>query len=303
MKNLATIVKYIAAAAVVLCICSCSRSKGEYQGVSGDKAAYSVFTSEGRRSSYREMLKTLSDADVIFIGETHNCPIAHWLEYEITHDIWSCDSTGLVLAAEMFERDNQDAVDAYLAKEIGSDELEEKARLWSNWWTDYEPLLFFAREHGLKFVASNVPRRYASFVKENGLAALDSLPEEDKALMAPLPVAFEGSEEDDEMFGMMLMLSGGSGKAAHYAEAQAIKDATMAWSIARSFDRKLIHYNGNYHSDNRGGIIPFLEQYLPGKKIVTVCCIRQESVGAVDEENIGRADFIVCVPETMTMTF
>ena len=86
----------------------------------------------------------------------------------------------------------------------------------------------------------------------------------------------------------------------------------MAWSIAEAFAegcpdgspvRQFIHYNGNYHSDNRGGIVPYLEGYLPGKRIVTVCCVRQDDISSLDEENAGRADFIIAVPVDMTMTF
>ena len=89
----------------------------------------------------------------------------------------------------------------------------------------------------------------------------------------------------------------------YYAQAQALKDATMAWFIAKNFERRFIHINGNFHSDNNGGIIPYLNIYLPGKHIATVCCVRQEEISRLDKENQYRADFIVCVPEEMTMTF
>ena len=269
-----------------------------------DKPAYAIFSGEGKHLDYGKMVRELSRADVVFIGETHNCPIAHWLEYEITRDIWQKDSSGLTIGAEMFETDNQLLVDEYTGRLISSDKFENEAKLWDNYYTDYYPLLSFAREAGLKFVASNVPRRYASFVKDNGLEALEGLSDEAKALMAPLPVDFEASEESDAMFGFMQMISGGdSGKKSYFAEAQALKDATMAWSIARNMDRKFIHYNGNFHSDFHGGIIPYFEKYCPGKTIKTVCCIRQDSISRLDEENLGRADFIICVPVDMTMTY
>lgn len=269
-----------------------------------EKPAYSVFTSEGRRSDYGKMLKALSSADIVFIGETHNCPVAHWLEFEITSDLWQKDSAGLVMGAEMFETDDQLLVDEYVSGLISSDRFETEAKLWDNYYTDYYPLLSFAREKGLKFIATNVPRRYASFVKDNGLEALESLSDEAKSLMAPLPIDFEASEEDEAMFGFMRMISGhdGDGKS-HFAEAQALKDATMAWSISSGMDRRFIHYNGNYHSDFHGGIIPYLEKYLPGKTVMTVCCIRQDDISVLDEENRSRADFIICVPVDMTMTY
>ena len=167
------------------------------------KAAYAIYTSEGKEVEYGTMLKALNKADVIFIGETHNCPIAHWMEYEITSDIIRKSPKGLVLGAEMFESDNQLLVDEYTTGLISSDRFEKEAKLWDNYWTDYAQLVYLAREHGLKFVATNVPRRYASYVKDNGLAALQGLSDDAKSLMAPLPIPYQQTEQDEAMFGFM----------------------------------------------------------------------------------------------------
>ena len=267
------------------------------------KPAYSIFTAYGKQTDYGKMLKTLQDADIIFIGETHNCPVAHWMEYEITSDIIQKSPKGLTLGAEMFETDNQLLVDEYTRGLISSDKFEAEAKLWDNYWTDYSSLLYLAREHKLRFVATNVPRRYASFVKDNGLEALGNLPDAAKSLMAPLPIAFDAQSQDEAMFGFMQMMGGKGSANSHFAEAQAIKDATMAWFISRNFDRKFIHYNGNFHSDNRGGIIPYLEQYLPGKKIATVCSVRQDNINSLDKENRSRADFIIVAPTDFPMSY
>ena len=265
--------------------------------------AYSIFTSDGKETDYGKMLKTIDDADIIFIGETHNCPIAHWMEYEITSDIIRKSPKGLTLGAEMFETDNQLLVDEYTQGVISSEKFESEAKLWDNYWTDYASLVYLAREHTLKFVATNVPRRYASYVKDNGLDALQNLSDEAKTLMAPLPVPFEKSSQDEAMFGFMQMVGGKGAANSYFAEAQALKDATMAWFIAQNFDRKFIHFNGNFHSDSKGGIIPYLEQYLPGKTIVTVCSVRQDSIKSLDKENRGRADFIVVAPTDFPMSY
>ena len=265
-----------------------------------DKPAYAIYTGDGKVSDYDTMIKSLAKAEIIFIGETHNCPIAHWMEQSITLDLYEMDHDGLSLGAEMFERDNQLLVDEYVNKIIGSDRFESEAKVWDNWYTDYYPLLFIARDFNLPFIATNVPRRYASYVKENGLEALGQLSDEAKALIAPLPINYK--EGDQDMFCFMQLMSGKSDKS-YYEEAQALKDATMAWSIAQNFKKKFIHYNGNFHSDNHGGIIPYLEEYLPGHSIATVSCVRQDTIDGLGEENLGRADFIICVPELMTTTF
>ena len=274
-----------------------------FAAIAQPRPAYAIFTGEGKEVDYGKMLKALYDADIIFIGETHNCPIAHWLEYEIASDLIKRSSKGLTLGAEMFESDNQLLVDEYTQGLISSDKFEAEAKLWDNYWTDYSWMLYLAREHGLKFVATNVPRRYASYVKDNGLEALQTLSEEAKSLMAPLPIPFDKAVQDEAMFGFMQMIGGKGAKDSHFAEAQAIKDATMAWFIAQNFDRKFIHFNGNFHSDNRGGIIPYLEAYLPGKKIATVCSARQDCIKSLDKENRGRADFIIVVPTDFTMSY
>ena len=267
------------------------------------KQAYAIFTSEGKEVDYGKMLKELNDADIIFIGETHNCPVAHWLEYQITSDIIKRSHKGLVLGAEMFETDNQLLVDEYTQGVISSDKFEAEAKLWDNYWTDYSALLYLAREHSLRFVATNVPRRYASYVKDNGLEALHNLSDEARKLMAPLPIAFEKDSQNEEMFGFMQLMGGKGASESHYVEAQALKDATMAWFISQNFERKFIHYNGNFHSDNRGGIIPYLEQYLPGKKIVTICSARQDDIRSLDKENRSRADYIIIAPTDFPMSY
>ena len=77
----------------------------------------------------------------------------------------------------------------------------------------------------------------------------------------------------------------------------------MGWFIARNIKNKFLHFNGNYHSDFKEGIIPYLLQYRPGTTIKTICAVRQESIDQLDEENKGRADFYICVPEDMTSTY
>ena len=107
-------------AVLVLVLSSCRTGSN----VSGDIPAYRIFTSEGKGTDYAAMIECLAGAEVIFIGETHNCPIAHWMEFEITKALYHIDSAGLVLGAEMFETDDQHLVDAYLYREITSDEFE-----------------------------------------------------------------------------------------------------------------------------------------------------------------------------------
>ena len=269
-----------------------------------DKPAYKVFTGEGKKADYRDILKEAKKADVIFFGELHDNPISHWLELEITKDLFSEKGKSLILAAEMFETDNQILINEYFEGLIKESSFESEVRLWKNYKTDYKPLLDFARDSGLKFIASNIPRRYASVVNSGGFEALDQVSPEGLEYIAPLPVDY-----DPELPCYKDMLSMGGGAMGHATEnlpkAQAIKDATMAHSIAknRQEEETVIHYNGSYHSDRYMGIIWYLNRYTPGLKITTISTVLQDDIKKIEDENLGLADFVIVVPESMTRTY
>jgi uncharacterized iron-regulated protein len=269
-----------------------------------EKSAYRVFTSEGKKSDYSDILKEASRTDFVFFGELHDNPIAHWLELEITKDLWSAKSKYLVLAAEMFETDNQVLIDEYLNGIVKESSFETEIRKWPNYLTDYKPLLSFAKENGLKFIASNIPRRYASVVSSGGFEALDKITAEGKKFIAPLPV-----EYDPELpcyKDMLAMSEGPMGHAsANLPKAQAIKDATMAWSITRNWQKGqvVIHFNGSYHSDRHMGIIWYVKKVFPDSRIVTLSTVQQEDINKLQDDFKGAADFIIVVPSSMTKTY
>src|SRR5690606_14845729 len=227
---------------------------------SQDKKAYQIFTAQGKKTHYKKMLKTAEKADIVLFGEQHNSAIAHWLQYELTADLHP--RRKLILGAEMFERDNQDALTAYTLGEIDQKAFDTLARFWSNYKTDYKPLVDFARENKLEFIATNIPRRYANQVYKQGLASLDSLSEKEKSWIVPLPFPFDPELPTyKEMLNMM-----GDHGTPELVLAQAIKDATMAHSILKYFkkDHLFLHYHGAYHSDFYEGIHWYLKLEQPG---------------------------------------
>lgn len=264
-----------------------------------DKPAYVLYNAQGKKVSYKKMIETLRKKDVLLFGETHNSPISHWLQLEVTRDCQQ--SRQLVLGGEMFERDNQAPLDLYLQDSITAEALEKQARLWNNYDTDYAPLVNFAKANKLPFIATNVPRRYASAVAKGGFEALDTVPAAQKNWIAPLPILY-----DAELPGYknMLEMMGGHG-GSNFPKAQAIKDATMAYSILQHYrtGQLFIHYNGSYHSDNYEGIGWYLRQQNPALRQVTITTVSQQDVSKLLPENKGLADFIICVDEDMTATY
>ena len=144
-----------------------------------NKPAWMLFNEKGKKVKYDKMLGQVKDADIVLFGELHNNAIAHWLQLELTKDLYNLKDSNLVLGAEMFETDNQLILDEYVGGLISQTRFEAEARLWNNYKTDYKPLVEFARKNNLRFVATNVPRRYASLVNSKGFEGLEELSDED----------------------------------------------------------------------------------------------------------------------------
>lgn len=276
--------------------------------MNGDKPAYRIYNSKGKTVDYEDMLKAASRSDIIFFGEMHDNPICHWLELELTRDLYQVKGKNLLLGAEMLETDNQLLLQEYLTKMIRKKDFESEAKLWPNYKTDYAPLVDFAREKGLKFVATNIPRRYAALVNQKGFEGLDSINALQRGLIAPLPIKYP----DTLPCYADIAKSAGEGLPVHLqanlGKAQAIKDATMAHFLMKhAFGQNtLLHFNGSYHSDNYEGIVWYARQIIRKTSfeptIMTITCIEQSRVDSISEEQSRKADFIIIIPDGMTKT-
>ena len=260
--------------------------------------AFAFFTQNGKRTSYRKLLRKSKKADIVLFGEYHNNPIAHWLEVKLTKDLLGKRS--LILGAEIFERDNQDALDGYLEGTIDQKGLDTLARLWKNYKTDYKPWVDLAKREKLPIVATNIPRKYANLVYKKGLQALDTLPSAERKWIVSLPFPYDGNLSQYEKMKKM---------ARHNPEnlpmAQAIKDATMAESIETHYKKGslFLHLNGSYHSDFFQGIYWYLRRRKPNLKILTISTLSQSNLKKLSSEAYGQADFILVVDEDMTGSY
>jgi len=265
---------------------------------SGDNRGYEIYNAKGKTVNFEKMIKGLKGANVILVGELHNNPISHWIEYEIANAFINDEP---VFGAEMYEADNQVIIDEYLAGYISDKNFTGQMRLWKNNATDYQPLMDLAKENNRPFIATNIPRRYASIVYRDGFEGLEQLSDEAKSWIAPLPI-----EVDMELPGYKAMLEMGMAHGGDkIVKSQALKDATMAYFIGKNLDKGkvFIHFEGAYHSDNFEAIYHYLKKEFPNLDIKTVSTVEQADVGEWDEENDGLADFVVVVDENMTKTY
>ena len=300
-----------------------------------DRPAYRLYNTNLKSTTYAKLLRRAADADVVLFGELHNNPICHWLELQMAKDLAGQKKGNLVLGAEMFETDNQTALSDYVQGRTTSSEFAKQARLWPNFDTDYKPLVDLAREQKIPFIATNVPRRYASLVSRKGLAVLDTLPDTAKRQMAPLPLTVDltlpGYQAMMDMMGgsahgsntAMSHSGNPSGTdskgnphaghsdvaerspAANFARAQAIKDATMAHFILQNLKpgQTALHVNGDYHSKNFEGIVWYLRKERPNLKILTLSSVELSDPDKPEADNRHLADFVLTIPTDMTKTY
>jgi uncharacterized iron-regulated protein len=265
-----------------------------------DRPAYIIYNKDGKKVSFSQMIKGLSTAEMVFLGELHNNPISHWIQLQVARELADIHKNKVAFGAEMFESDNQLIMDEYLAGRISKDSYMKEMRHWPNYETDYHPLVQLAKDNGIRFIATNIPRRYASIVFKKGFEGLDSLSPEAKKYIAPLPAPYDGSLT---AYKKMIEMSGGH-CGNNLPKAQAIKDATMGHFIVKNMESivQFIHFNGAYHSDDFQGIVWYVKHYRKGTKVKTVTTVLQENIEELVKENIGKADFIICVPADMTTT-
>jgi uncharacterized iron-regulated protein len=266
-----------------------------------DKKAYQIYDDKGKEMHYTQLLEAAKEADVILFGEFHDNPIDHWLEQELTKDLYAGLKQNLILSAEMFEADDQITIDEYLSGAVSEKTLKDEAKLWTNFPSDYKPLLDFAKKNKLKFIAANIPRRYANMVYTSGLEKLDSINEDAKKWIIPLPMLYDSTLK---CYADIFKQAKGHG-GENLPKSQAVKDATMAYFILKNFSagKTLIHFNGSYHSDWHLGIEWYLKKLNPSLKVLTIGATEQDELEVLEKENLGLANFIICTPSSMSKTY
>lgn len=242
--------------------------------------------------SFDGLIGSLSNEDVVFVGEVHDDPATHRFELALFEGLSARRKT-ITLGLEMFERDVQTALDDYRAGRIAEPEFLKRSRPWNNYATDYRPLVETARAARLPVVGTNLPQSLARAVAREGLAALDNLPADHRWLHARHTTA----PKDDywKRFTETMKEHVGADSIERYYVAQCLKDDTMAESIADWLERAgqkaglFVHLNGAFHSDENLGIVPRTQERMPKARIATVRIVPVENLSAADSGEWAKA--------------
>ncbi|MEO7984489.1 MAG: ChaN family lipoprotein, partial [Bacteroidota bacterium] len=153
----------------------------------GIEQHYKIYNTHTRQLTTPEQIAIdCKDANVLFFGEEHNDSAGHYMERVIFEALHRQYNDRVALSLEMFETDNQTALNDYLGGFIPEDRLAKDTRLWSNY-KDYRPMIEYAKKNSIAVIAANPPRRYVSMVSRRGMRSLDSLSKAAKQFLPPLP--------------------------------------------------------------------------------------------------------------------
>ena len=215
-------------------------------------------------TDFEAMLRDVMRADVVHLGEQHDDAGTHALQLAVLEGL-ARRGVPVVLSLEMFERDVQASLDAYLAGTMPESAFLAGARPWNNYATDYRPLVEFAKAKGWPVVASNIPRPLASAVSRNGLAVFDTLSSVQKPWVAADNACGTDTKYARKFIGLMGDMAGHGSSAMpaaamdRFYAAQCVKDEVMAESIARALDAHpdavIVHAAGSFHVEEGLGTV------------------------------------------------
>jgi len=269
------------------------------------KEAFRFYNNKGKAANYQNIYESCVEADIILFGELHNNSIIHWLQLELAKDLAQDSNISLVMGAEMFEQHQKLALMEYMQGVSDYKTFKKDTKLWPNFKTDYKPLVDVAKENNVAFVATNVPRILARSVSKIGLDSFyttlnDSIRELLPNLPIPLDYKAPGYKEliesnfgADHGVNTKLMV-----------QAQALKDATMAFYILKNLKQGqvFLHFNGDFHSKDGGGIVWYLNNYDKKKKVLVISSVESGNLNFKAEWK-NQGDFLLVVPENMTKSY
>jgi len=200
------------------------------------KGGYRIYdTASGQPVSLKKLGESIGAYDVMVFGEYHDNQVLHRLEEEVLIEVYT-QHPNLAVSLEMFERDAQQTLNAYLAGRLNEAVFLEQSRPWKNYGSDYHPLVEFAKEKGLRVLAANIPRSMAAYYARQGtLGGIDG------AMRHYLPAVHRAPDGEyrQRFFAQMQAISEKHTVMAvtekqmeAFYRAQCLKDDTMAESIA-----------------------------------------------------------------------
>lgn len=267
-----------------------------------------IQTSNGERLTIESLVERTLPADVVFFGEYHDDSLNHFLQNEYFR-LFVQANPKTALSLEMFERDVQAKLDAYLKGEISEEEFLKTSRPWTDYSKFYRTSVELAKQNVLPVVAANIPRKYAAQYAVSGFDAFKNLPPAERNFISR-ELILEDNDYQKNFFLTMLSSQDKINALTPNQEnsiwlfygAQCIKDETMAESIndfiGKNKNSKVVHYNGDFHSRYFLGTVEKLRNRNKSINIKVISVAYYDKIEDIQfNDSLAKmADFVIYLP-------
>lgn len=247
----------------------------------------------GQAVAFDDLLKDLTAARIVYVGETHTNPAHHVVQTRLIEAL-SEQYPELSVGMEMFDHRYDPVLAQWRAGTLDRDAFIKKSHWYvrrSGWGFDfdlYAPIFDTIQAKGLRLVGLNVPFWIPPKISASGLDNL--LPDERRLIAAEIDTsnnehrAFVESVFNDNPHHQIKSFD-------YFYEAQCAWEDTMAESIARKLGQNpMVVVIGNGHIQNKYGV----PNRAYGRNPVPFRTVYLASVGS--EVDLAVADYIWVTP-------
>jgi uncharacterized iron-regulated protein len=272
-------------------------------------SAYLALNSaSGDRATLDAIADRCARADAVLIGEMHGHPVGLAFGAHLFDAILERNPDA-VLSMEFFERDEQAAIDDYLAG-ITDEEGFRKAtgRTDSNYPPGHRAMVERAKVGARPVVAANAPRHYARLARTSGFDRINEMTPAQRRLVE-IPGVIEDSAYRTRFLDLMSGMGGHGAEmsdeearsmADAFFRAQAVWDETMGDSVADAtrLGTPVVHVVGRFHVERPsegGGLTQEIRDRLGAGADLVVVLMDDASPGSPPEDWQSLADYVVLV--------
>jgi uncharacterized iron-regulated protein len=261
----------------------------------------------GEPISFDRLLVDLTEAEVVFLGESHSDETTHRVELAIYQALLKRKNSHVVLALEMFERDIQSQLDKYLAGQIDESDFLQQARPWATYREAYRPLIELAKATGTPVIATNFPASIRRRIALEGSEVIGQLSAEESRW---IPKKFYPNTRaywrrvDNVTRSHRAMMPTDLTEHERLYSIQSLWDNSMGAACAEAIEQHphhaVLHINGDFHSAYRDGIVHQLKLRKPEVRVKTVSIVADLNPQTAIDRGKPVADYLIYVESRAT---
>lgn len=245
---------------------------------------------ERRGADLAEVVKCVETADVIFIGEIHYNPGHHAAQLDVIRSLHA-RKLPVAIGVEMFTTEDQQKLDDWSSGRLDEEAFRPVfARNWSYAWDLYRDLFLFARDNRIPLIALNIPKAVISRVVKQGQNALQESE-------VPPGISWKLNRSQADYMRIIAAQVLGDKPPEKYltrlSEAQALRNSSMAWNIARYKQKRpadrVVVLAGIWHAVKHG-VPELLAKYGTFSLKVIAPELAEFNL---DNATVGEADFLI----------